>query len=200
MISTKHILNRIENQIKNDTFSNKAAVLIPIVNNNGLNLLFEVRASTLRWQPGDICFPGGKMDAKDNSPIDTAIRETSEELGIAKNEIKIYGKLPSFFSTIGLKIYPIVGEMKTSELNINRDEVAHTFSVPINWFIENPPIKANMAVAHKPMDGFPFELIPKVSKEWQQRTQHDVYIYHYKDFVIWGVTAQIIQLFLKTIN
>lgn len=202
MITTEHIIYKIENQIKERDFSKNAAVLVPIVrdSSNRLNLLFEIRAATLKWQPGDICFPGGKMDVMDKTIVDTAIRETQEELGVLISSIKIYGELEPFFSTIGLNIHPIVGELTTSEFNFNKDEVSQIFLVPIEWFIKNPPIKATMEVAHKPADNFPFELIPQRAKDWQKRSQHDIYIYHYQDKVIWGLTAQIIQQFLKAVN
>lgn len=202
MITTEYIFNKIENQIKKYNIADKAAVLIPIVRNHDdqLCLLFEVRSSTLKWQPGDICFPGGKMEVSDHNAINTALRETEEELGIEKDKIKVYGQLPSFLSAIGLKIYPVVGECLSTHFKLNEAEVADTFMVPINWFISNPPLKATMEVAHKPAHDFPFELIPKRSKDWQKRSQHDVYFYHYQHHVIWGLTAQIIQRFLTTIE
>lgn len=201
MITTSEIFNKIDSKPPKSNLKDKAAVLIPIIElDNQLHLLFEVRSSKLKLQPGDICFPGGRMEWVDNSPIDTAIRETSEELGLAKNTIKIYGQLPSFLSNIGLKIYPIVGELTSLELNINQNEVSNTFSVPIEWFIKNKPIETIIEVAHKPADNFPFHLIPNYTKIWQKRSQHNIYIYHYKNYVIWGLTAQIIRLFLQTIS
>lgn len=201
MISKKHILNRVENQIKKHNLADKAAVLIPIIEDNDgrLSLLFEVRSSSLRSQPGDICFPGGKMDITDHSPSDTAIRETHEELGITKNSIKIYGELPSFYSAIGFKIYPIVGELTSTQFSLNQAEVSHTFCVPLDWFINTTPIKATIEAAHRPADDFPFALLPQKSKDWQKRSQHEVYIYQYQGYVIWGLTAQIIQQFIKTV-
>lgn len=202
MISKKQILNKLENQIKKPNFAGKASVLIPLIEDASgkLNLLFEVRSTLLRWQPGDICFPGGKMEATDSTPIDTAVRETHEELGIEKNTIKIYGELPSFYSTIGFKIYPVVGELTSDVFNLNPDEVSQTFCVPVEWFLNNPPIKTAMDVGHKPADNFPFDLLPERTKEWQKKSQHNILVYHYHDYVIWGLTAQIVQQFLKTIS
>ncbi|WP_392562766.1 CoA pyrophosphatase [Orbus sturtevantii] len=201
MITTSDIFRKIENRTKESNLKDKAAVLIPIIQvDNQLQLLFEVRSSKLKWQPSDICFPGGRMELIDNSPTDTAIRETSEELGIAQNTIKIYGSLSPFLANIGLKIYPVVGELTSLQLNINPDEVANTFSVPIEWFIEHPPIETTMEVAYKPGNNFPFHLIPNYTKTWQKLAQHNIYVYHYKNYVIWGLTAQIIRLFLQEIN
>lgn len=202
MITTAQIFNQIKNQIKSDDFSHKAAVFIPLIRDeyDQLNILFEVRAATLRWQPGDICLPGGKMEARDHSAIDTAIREMIEELGLPAEKIKIYGQLPAFISAVGFEIYPVVGELTCQQFRLNKDEVAQTFTVPLEWFIKNPPRKTAMEVAHKPATDFPFELLPNQAKDWQKRSQHDIYVYHYQNFVIWGLTAHIIQLFLHTIN
>lgn len=201
-LTAQLIKDRIENQSKTVNKADKASVFIPIIKNSHdqLSLLFQIRSSLLTWQPGDICFPGGRMETQDCSPIDTAIRETHEELGIAKEMIQVYGQLPAFISAIGLKIYPIVGELSSLQFNLNKNEVADTFTVPIDWFIANHPVKATIEVAHKPANDFPFELVPQRSKDWKKRSQHPVYFYHYQKYVIWGLTAQIVQLFLTTIR
>jgi len=77
----------------------ETAVLIPLVKYRGkLCVLFEVRSKKLAWQPGDVCFPGGKRDKKDKTLRNTAIRETCEELGILSVDVEIYGEvgLPSY--------------------------------------------------------------------------------------------------------
>lgn len=202
IISTEYIVNKIKNQIKRYNVSDKAAVLIPIIKNdrNQLCLLFEIRALTLKSQPGDICFPGGRLDIDDTTVIDTVIRETYEEIGIAKNDIKIYGQLPSFTSNLGFKIYPVVGELTSCQFNLNNDEVSDVFIVPIEWFIHNPPIKSTIEHDQNPTKGFPIELIPNYAMRWPKSFQQDVYFYQYDNHIIWGLTAQIIQLFLKTIE
>src|SRR5690625_2585093 len=69
------------------------AVLIPLIENeNETHILFEIRSANLRSQPGDICFPGGKIDKEDRGPRHAAIRETSEELGILRSEERRVGR------------------------------------------------------------------------------------------------------------
>src|SRR5699024_8465241 len=88
----------------------KYAILVPLVYiNDEIHLLFEVRSEHLRSQPGDICFPGGRMDKTDASPKACALRETSEELGVLSTEIKQVVPLDYIVSESGRIIYPYVG-------------------------------------------------------------------------------------------
>ena len=181
---------------------NKAAVLIPIITiENQLHLLFQVRSKKLKWQPGDICFPGGRVEATDGNPEYTAKRETFEELGITIDQITILGQLPKFIASLGMMIYPFVAKIESLDnLLLNQDEVESIFTVPLEWFINHQPKQATMLVGFKPDDNFPFELVPNRTANWQQKSQHDVYFYQYENFVIWGLTAQIINSFIRTIK
>ena len=181
---------------------NKAAVLIPIITiENQLHLLFQVRSKKLKWQPGDICFPGGRVEATDDNPEYTAKRETFEELGITIDQITILGQLPKFIASLGMMIYPFVAKIESLDnLLLNQDEVESVFTVPLEWFISHQPKQATMLVGFKPDDNFPFELVPNQTANWQQKSQHDVYFYKYENFVIWGLTAQIINSFIRTIK
>ncbi|MBC9131260.1 CoA pyrophosphatase [Frischella sp. Ac13] len=202
MISIDYIENKLLSQLKKRNIAEKAAVLIPIFQDetNQLHLLFQVRSPHLKWQPNDICFPGGHMEEIDSSPIQTALRETHEELGIEATSIKILGQLTPFLSKMGLKIYPIIGYLSNLNMKLNHAEVAEVFSVPIDWFIANPPTKSHMKIAFKPSDDFPFDLVPYRSKKWQQHSQHEVYFYHYQHYTIWGLTAQIVQSFINIVR
>ncbi|OCG43832.1 hypothetical protein A9G35_09780 [Gilliamella sp. Choc5-1] len=181
---------------------NKAAVLLPIVHvDDQLELLFQVRSKKLKWQPGDICFPGGRVELTDINPEHTAKRETAEELGIAFNQITILGQLPKFIATLGMMIYPFVGTINSlDDLQLNHDEVEQIFTVPIKWFIDNQPQCATMFLGQKPADNFPFDVITNRSTNWQKRSEHAVYYYQYQNWVIWGLTAQLLKFFIDTIG
>lgn len=202
MITIKKITKQIQTQKSVKVIANKAAILIPIITiDEHLQLLFQVRSKKLKWQPGDICFPGGRVEFADYSPQHTAIRETYEELGIEANEITLLGQLPKFMATLGMMIYPFVAEISTlNNLHLNPDEVEEIFTVPIEWFINNPPQVANMLIGYKPANNFPFDLLPDKAKKWQKRSEHQLYFYHYNNHVIWGLTAQIIFNFIEVIN
>lgn len=202
MITIEKITKKIHNQRTFKTIDKKAAVLVPIINiDDELHLLFQIRSKKLKWQPGDICFPGGRLEWIDISPEHTAIRETQEELGIPSKDIIILGQLPKFNATFGIIIYPFIAKLNTlNNLQLNADEVEEIFTVPIEWFIKNPPQIATMQIGHKPSNNFPFELIPNKSKKWQKRSEHQVFFYHYQKYTIWGLTAQVIQDFIKVIS
>ncbi|WP_392566903.1 CoA pyrophosphatase [Utexia brackfieldae] len=204
MLTKSQIIKHLQTQNNRPDFHplRQAAVFIPLVETEaGISFLFEVRAAHLKWQPGDICFPGGKVELTDTSTHFTALRETQEELGLGAQDIKIYYELPPFFTVLGLEIYPVIGEIVHPEhIKINQQEVESIFTVPISWFMANPPIKADMLVATKPAGNFPLELLKNRDTEWQQRSSHEVYLYPYQHHVIWGLTAQIIVSCLSLFN
>ena len=85
------------------------AVLVPLVEQNGeLCLLYEVRARTLRRQPGEVCFPGGLME-KGETPEDCALRETWEELAIPDRCVRLLGRLDFIAHRANFIMYPILG-------------------------------------------------------------------------------------------
>lgn len=202
MITIEKITKQIQKKQIIKCVDNKAAVLLPIVHvDDQLELLFQVRSKKLKWQPGDICFPGGRVELTDINPEHTAKRETAEELGIALNQITILGQLPKFIATLGMMIYPFVGTINSlDDLQLNHDEVEQIFTVPIKWFIDNQPQCATMFLGHKPADNFPFDVITNRSTNWQKRSEHAVYYYQYQNWVIWGLTAQLLKFFIDTIG
>ncbi|MFQ1053754.1 NUDIX hydrolase [Gilliamella apicola] len=202
MITLEKITDILRTTKHAKQINNKAAVLIPIVKvDNQLHLLFQIRSHKLKWQPGDICFPGGKVEIEDINPEQTAKRETCEELGLSINEITILGQLPKFIATLGMIIYPFVGKIDSiDDLKLNFDEVESIFTVPLEWFKNNQPLHATMQVGHKPDNDFPYNLLPNRSKDWQKRSEHLVYFYQYNNYIIWGLTAQIIKQFINIIQ
>lgn len=79
-----------------------AAVLVPLIDTKqGPAVLFEVRAAGLGWQPGDVCFPGGRYECGDDSFAKTAVRETCEELGITEDKIELCGELDYLVTHMG---------------------------------------------------------------------------------------------------
>ncbi|KQL53548.1 NUDIX hydrolase [Heyndrickxia shackletonii] len=180
----------------------KYAVLLPLLKvDDEIHLLLEVRALSLRRQPGEICFPGGKMDKGDKNEQYTAIRETSEELGIPNECISIIAPLDYTISPFGTIIYPFVGYISKHEiLNPNPSEVDKVFTVPLTHFISNPPDCFKVHFKAAPEDGFPYEHI-RGGQKYKWQTRHlDEYFYYYEDYVIWGLTAGIIKQFVELLK
>lgn len=186
--------------IQNETDFFASAVIVPLVGQTGdLGVLFEVRSAQLAWQPGEICFPGGRIEYSDVSPQAAAVRETCEELGLPSSGLQVLGQLDHLVSPIGVIIYPFVGYITDPEaIKPSSDEVAKVFVVPLKFLLNNEPIIANMEVATKPLPGFPFDLLPaNYPREWRRRATYPVLFYHYQDYAIWGLTARMLFNFAQ---
>lgn len=180
----------------------KYAVLVPLVQVDGeTHLLFEVRSLQLRSQPGDICFPGGRVDETDKSFRETAIRETTEELGIEANSIQHVYPLDYLVFQNSRIIYPFVGAITDmNSMQINKAEVEEVFTIPLSFFLENEPDTYKIYVKVQPEEKFPFDLIHR-GRDYKFRSRdRDESFYRYGDRVIWGLTARIIKHFLEVVR
>jgi 8-oxo-dGTP pyrophosphatase MutT (NUDIX family) len=122
-----------------------SAVLIPIVILNDTEyLLFEKRSTSVR-QPGEISFPGGHFEiTKDKDFVDTAVRETIEELGIDENKISVLGKLGTLVTPMGIIVETYIGKLEITsidELRYDTKEVDKIFLVPLEFFLTTEPEK-----------------------------------------------------------
>jgi 8-oxo-dGTP pyrophosphatase MutT (NUDIX family) len=177
-----------------------SAVMIPLVYENGhWSILFEVRALGLQWQPGEICFPGGRIETSDASPEAAALRETVEELGVQQDDIEILGALDFIVSPIGVMVYPFVGVIhKPENIAVNAGEVAEFFTVPLAYLVKNPPIVGHMESGTRPSSDFPLHLLPDTyKKDWNRRFKYPLHFYTYEDKVIWGLTGRILFSFVE---
>lgn len=176
-----------------------AAVLVPLIwDNDQFAVLFEVRSAHLAWQPGEICFPGGRIEMSDKTPMDAAVRETREELGLKTEQIQILGSLHEVVSPIGVRLYPFAGYISdVQDITVSPGEVAEVFSVPLSFLLENEPIIGHMERCTRPLADFPFDLLPGYSEQWKSRKNYKVLFYKYEQYVIWGLTAQVLHNFLE---
>lgn len=180
----------------------KFAVLLPLIEKDGeIHILFEVRSLSMRRQPGEICFPGGKMDQDDVDLIETAKRETSEELGIPIGEVSVFSELDYVVTPYDTVIYPFVGTIESiSDLKLNPEEVDQIFTVPLAYFLKEGPSIHYIEMKPEPNSSFPYHLIPNGEKyKWQTRRMQEIF-YTYKGHVIWGLTAKILYHFLTLIQ
>jgi coenzyme A diphosphatase NUDT7 len=197
---TKKLQDR-EAHVLDHQFYFKSAVMVPLIKKeDGLYILFEVRSEHLRRQPGEICFPGGRVDKEDKTPLHTAIRETCEELGVTPGHIKPLAAL-DFLPSSGSIIYPYVGTLKNEgDIEANPEEVAEVFYVPLDFFLKTTPERYDLHIQLQPEEGFPFHLISN-GKDYNWRTGIiPEYFYTYNNYVIWGLTARIIYHFISLIK
>jgi 8-oxo-dGTP pyrophosphatase MutT (NUDIX family) len=151
----------------------EAAVLIPIIIRPEPTILFTQRTATLARHSGQVSFPGGRRDASDLSPLETALRETQEETGIEPAFIKVAGYLPRYRTGTGYDISPVVGVLATGfTLTPNPQEVADTFEAPLALFLD----PANRKVE---------------TRIWGAR-ERSFYVFTHNDRAIWGATAAIL--------
>lgn len=177
----------------------RAAVLIPLYNEEGEEyILFEKRALTLRKQPGDICFPGGKIE-EGETPYACAIRETAEELNVKESDIRIIGEMDYIITHGGIIMYSFAGEIKEFPENPSKDEVHSIIKVPLSFFINNEPVKYDMEIGPHLKEDFPFHLI-RGGKDYKfAKSYIPQYFYEYNGEIIWGHTARLIREFVNLI-
>lgn len=115
-----------------------AAVMVPIVNRrDALQVLLTQRTAHLSDHAGQISFPGGRVDAGDVSREDTALRETEEEIGLARSRITLLGRLPEYEIPSGFRITPVVGWIEPPfDLALDPFEVAAAFEAPLSHFLD----------------------------------------------------------------
>lgn len=181
----------------------RSAIVIPLVQvDQEWHILFEVRSFSMRKQPGDISFPGGKIDDTDVSPRAAAIRETVEELGVDVNKIRIIGELSPFIASSSFVIYPFVVTIDYDEVmhSFNKDEVEEVFTIPIDWLINYEPYMHHITFEPIPSSDFPFHKIVN-GEEYQWRTRFmEEWFFDYKNYTIWGITARILKHFIEIIK
>ena len=180
---------------------NRFSVMVPLIKRDGeVHLLFEKRAFTLRNQPGEISFPGGRIE-KGESPREAAVRETAEELLISEREIEIYSEGDFVVNPYAAIIYTFVGEIKKDfdKISPSEDEVEKVFTVPLSYFLKTKPksYKINLRVERN--KEFPYHLIPNGVNYKFKRGREEVLFYEYEDEIIWGFTAKMARRFVENL-
>lgn len=195
----KEQLHQYKSRFIGEETALRSAVLIPLVLvENEWHVLFEVRSSTMRTQPGDICFPGGRMDATDPSPLAAALRETHEELGVDPDSVQILGELSPYIPSTSFVIYPFVGIVEYDQIihSFNKDEVEEVFTVPIKWLLTYEPYMHRIAMELVPPNDFPFEKIFNGTQyQWRARYIEE-WFFDFGKYTIWGLTGKILKHFV----
>lgn len=154
--------------------------------------LFEVRAATLSRQPGEICFPGGRLETGE-TPLEAALRETEEELLVSRSAIRVVAPLDIYTAPYHMVVHPFLGELRGYEGSFGPDEVAQVFTVPFDFFLNTEPQVYYNEVAVTPKtDDFPYHLLGQEPYPWR-KSVYPLYFYEYGDRVIWGMTARIVR-------
>lgn len=175
--------------------SRSYAVLCPLVEReDGPHLLFEVRAAQLR-QGGEVCFPGGRMEAGE-SVLDCALRETEEELSIPRREVTALGTPDFICNPRGFLLRPVLGLVSRSgfaALRPSPAEVAEVFTVPLAFFRETEPEVWRYDLLPQAPEDFPYDRVG-VSREYPwSRARMEVPVWYCQGHAIWGMTARLVR-------
>lgn len=181
----------------------KFAVLIPIIKNNDRwELIFELRSMDLKSQPGEISFPGGRLEENEGY-MEAAVRETIEELNIGEENIEVLGELDYLISYSNMRIHCFLGlvsGVRAEDISPNPAEVDHVFTVPLDYFLNNQPKEYYLEMETKYNAEFPYNLIPKGRDYNFRKPRRPIYFYQYNDYIIWGYTASMVNQLVKTIK
>jgi 8-oxo-dGTP pyrophosphatase MutT (NUDIX family) len=152
-----------------------ASVLVPLVlRPNGLTVLLTQRTAHLTDHAGQISFPGGRAETYDRDAIDTALRESEEEIGLDRRHVEILGTLPQYLTGTGYCVTPVVGLVQPPfEVTADPSEVAAIFEVPLSFLMDG----ANHQRLSADLPG-------------GRRT---FYAMPYEGYFIWGATAGMLR-------
>jgi len=159
-----------------------AAVLVPLVGRpEGIQVLFTQRTAHLDAHAGQICFPGGRVEAGDGTREETALRETEEEIGLPRGAILPLGSLPDHEMPSGFRITPVVGWVEPPfSLTLDPFEVAGAFEVPLAHFLDERNYQR---------------------REYDFRGRHRHYLaVPYEGRYIWGATAGMLYSLCRVLN
>jgi 8-oxo-dGTP pyrophosphatase MutT (NUDIX family) len=181
LISPDHIrqfLDTIQRQEGDSMDLVPAGVLISLFEKNGeLRVVLTQRTDEVAHHKGQISFPGGVKNEQDTTIIETALRETEEEIGLPRNAVNVLGILNDFQTPSGYRITPVVAFLLgVPSFSINTAEVSQIFDVPLSFFLD----------AHN----------ERVEQHKRSGKMTNVYFYRYGQYEIWGATAAMLRSFL----
>jgi 8-oxo-dGTP pyrophosphatase MutT (NUDIX family) len=177
-----HVLeHRVRRSIETEPPLLRAGVLIPlVVRDNGIDLLFTRRTDTVLTHKGQISFPGGQREDSDVETVETALRESYEEIGLEPSRVTVLGELDDVFTAVSsFVITPVVGLVEGGIDNLRPapDEVKSLLVVPVSRLLDSS--------------------VHTTETRSVGEQQYRIHYYTVGDDVIWGATGRIVYQFLK---
>jgi 8-oxo-dGTP pyrophosphatase MutT (NUDIX family) len=150
-----------------------AAVLVAVVDRDSPTVILTERPKTMRKHPGQISFPGGRIDPEDDGPVAAALREAEEEIALPRHAVEVIGIADRYRTVTGFEVTPVVGVVPPGlRLEAQPGEVAAMFEAPLHYLLD------------------PRHQIVRTA-EWQGR-ERCYYEIEWEERRIWGATAAMI--------
>jgi len=159
-----------------------AAVLVPLVNRSeGLTVLLTQRSADLPDHPGQISFPGGRVEREDPDVGIAALREAEEEIGLPRERVSLLGRLSDYETVTGYRVTPVVGWVEPPfEVRPDPIEVADVFEVPLAFLLEPSNQQRH------------FRMLGEIRR--------DYFAIPYGERYIWGATAAMLMILERTLR
>ncbi len=152
-----------------------ASVLVGVIDREpGATVILTLRSADMPTHAGQIAFPGGRMDGRDGTLIDTALREAGEEIGLTPGDVTPLGLIEAYRTRTGFRIVPVVGLLDpTARFQAEENEVADVFEVPLRFLMD-------------PLNHL------QETREWRG-VERRFYAMPYGERYIWGATAGMLK-------
>lgn len=162
----------------------KAAVLVPLLcRDEEWQILYTRRTDHVPHHKGQVSFPGGAYENQDADLIETALRESCEEIGLAPDSVQVLGQLPGMPTVSNYVITPIVGRItRPFKISLSEYEVSRVFTIPLSWLADSSHREMR---PYQALDGRVFDVI---------------FYQPYDDEILWGATAYMTVKFLEALG
>ncbi len=191
----EHLRARLadERPAKRSAEEGLSGVLIPLrVRDGEQELILTRRTDHLSSHPGEVSFPGGRVEAGDEDPRDAALRETEEEVGLPTDHVELAGLLTTYQPFRGPLIHAYVGVLDPQAPEPHRaspGEVAEVLTVPVTSFLE----------PGRPLEGRPWAVQGYEARAWWDEDRGDRVVHYWhldEETRVWGITGELMARFL----
>lgn len=175
------LVNRPTDRVAGDDLTPSAVMVLLYPKEGEYCVLLNKRSQEVEHHKGEISFPGGATDPEDRDPLDTALRETEEEMGIHRDDISVLGEMDEVATRSRFRVRVFAGTMgRHYEFRPSADEIAEIVEFPVSALRDSASIR--------------------VETRWEEGALSTVYSYAHDKHLVFGATARILQQFLQLLE